>query len=451
MSQKIKYVKIKDFKGIKELEASNLSRFVAVLWDNGAGKSSFIEAIRNAIKLEKWWNDKVRIGEEKWEIVVEFDDFIIRRVIWENWTLKVEHNGELVQRPQSWLDHIFLWTIGDPQKFLDLHNKEKVRYLLETQGKKWEYDKLEENRVVLYDKRTEIHRKLLSKKEEVESIDAPSLDIDDSVSKEYEKLQKELSEVEEYNAKHYETKERISKWLNTLKETNRDVEHIDTNIERKNDKIAELKKQIQEEEDAIKNLKDKRDEKTGEVKKFTSAIRWLEKELEEIPLKDNKSIMERIEEVNKKRDEQAEIRASKKMYDENVKKRDELQRQYDDLNDSVKSYEKKQNDLVSQLWLWYDLKLDDWTMYVKDWKEWIKLDDVNKALQLSIWVDICLRWPNEVKIITVEDANTLDPKTLKELKEKIENHGAQCFLETVYPTWYEEIIIEDWMSLSDKK
>jgi hypothetical protein len=53
MSQKIEYIAVKNFKGIKELEVSNLSRFVAVFGKNGAGKTSFIEAIKSAIKADK--------------------------------------------------------------------------------------------------------------------------------------------------------------------------------------------------------------------------------------------------------------------------------------------------------------------------------------------------------------------------------------------------------------
>ena len=135
MSQKIEYIAVKNFKGIKELEVSNLSRFVAVFGKNGAGKTSFIEAIKSAIKADKWVNSKVRIGEEKGEIEVKFEDFVIKRIVGENGKLIVEHNGELVAKPQAWLDGVFKWTIWDPQKFINLHNKEKIKYLLETQVK----------------------------------------------------------------------------------------------------------------------------------------------------------------------------------------------------------------------------------------------------------------------------------------------------------------------------
>jgi hypothetical protein len=76
-----------------------------------------------------------------------------------------------VSRPQSWLDNLFLGTIGDPNKFLNLHDKEKIKYLLETQGKKLEYDALESQRSPLFEERKDIHRTYLAKKEEVEKTD----------------------------------------------------------------------------------------------------------------------------------------------------------------------------------------------------------------------------------------------------------------------------------------
>lgn len=92
MSQKIEYIAVKNFKGIKELEVSNLSRFVAVFGKNGAGKTSFIEAIKSAIKADRGINSKVRIGENKGEIEVKFEDFVIKRIVGDGGKLIVEHN-----------------------------------------------------------------------------------------------------------------------------------------------------------------------------------------------------------------------------------------------------------------------------------------------------------------------------------------------------------------------
>jgi len=59
---------------------------------------------------------------------------------------------------------------------LNLHNKEKLKYLLETQGMKLDYDVLEEKRSPLFETRKNIHRTYLAKKEEVDKTDTSSFD-----------------------------------------------------------------------------------------------------------------------------------------------------------------------------------------------------------------------------------------------------------------------------------
>jgi hypothetical protein len=99
--------------------------------------------------------------------------------------------------------------------------------------------------------------------------------------------------------------------------------------------------------------------------------------------------------------------------------------------------------LIEDLNIPYKLKVIEGVMNVQEWDKRIPLDEINQAKQLEIWVDICLKWPNEVKIITIENANALDPNTLARVKEKVEEAGAQAFLETVYHVWENEIVIEN--------
>lgn len=172
MSKKITYAKIENYKGIKSLEVDNLSRFVGVFGSNGAGKSSFLEAIKNAIKLEHNWNSKVRYWEENGLIEVHFwDEFKIKRVVGSKGKLEVEIDWASIKRPQEWLDSVFLWSIGDPQKFISLPRSDKTRYILSTYGKEEEYNQLESERQKYFEQRTELWRKTRSKEQEVESVD----------------------------------------------------------------------------------------------------------------------------------------------------------------------------------------------------------------------------------------------------------------------------------------
>ena len=437
MSQKIEYIAVKNFKWIKELEVSNLSRFVAVFGKNGAGKTSFIEAIKSAIKADKWVNSKVRIGEEKGEIEVKFEDFVIKRIVGENGKLIVEHNGELVAKPQAWLDGVFKWTIGDPQKFINLHNKEKIKYLLETQGKKLEYDELEKQREVKFEERTNLHRTYLAKKEEVEKTDTSAFEILENASVDTSDLQNKLKEAETHNSGWHELKARVEKWETVIEQTNAEIKSMIENIESIDRQIEMLQKKKAE---AEKNLTTKQEF----LDNASCQLADLRDKYENFDKIDTTEILAQLETHNQSLAKNAEIKAKKELYTQQVQARNDLQAQWKELDNLVKEIEQKQNDLIKDINLSYQLKLEEGVMYVEVNQNWIPLDELNTAQQLEIGVDICLSWPNEIKIITIENANALDPNTLERVREKIESNQAQCFLETVYSTGYDEITIEDW-------
>lgn len=441
MSQKIEYIAVKNFKGIKELEVSNLSRFVAVFGKNGAGKTSFIEAIKSAIKADKWVNSKVRIGEEKGEIEVKFEDFVIKRIVGENGKLIVEHNGELVAKPQAWLDGVFKWTIGDPQKFINLHNKEKIKYLLETQGKKLEYDELEKQREVKFEERTNLHRTYLAKKEEVDKTDTSAFEVLENAMVDPTALQNQLKEAETHNAGWHELKARVEKWETVIEQTNSEIKAMIENIESIDRQIEALQKRKAE---AEKNLTTKQEF----LDNASCQLADLRDKYENFDKIDTTEILAQLETHNQALAKNAEIKAKKELYNQQVQARNDLQAQWKELDNLVKEIEQKQNDLIKDLNLSYKLKLEEGIMYVEVNQNWIPLDELNTAQQLEIGVDICLSWPNEIKIITIENANALDPNTLERVREKIESNQAQCFLETVYSTWYDEITIEDWTLLT---
>ena len=437
MSQKIEYIAVKNFKGIKELEVSNLSRFVAVFGKNGAGKTSFIEAIKSAIKADRGINSKVRIGEDKGEIEVKFEDFVIKRIVGDGGKLIVEHNGELVKQPQAWLDGVFKWTIGDPQKFINLHNKEKIKYLLETQGKKLEYDALEKEREVKFDERTNLHRTYLAKKEEVEKTDTSAFEVLESASVDTSELQQKLKEAETHNAGWHELKARVEKGDALLEQTNSEIKSIGESIETIDRQIEVLQKKKAEAEKTMT-------EKLEYLDKVACQLADVKTQYESFEKIDTTEILSQLEAHNQSLAKNAEIKAKKELYNQQVQARNELQAQWKELDNMVKAIEEQQNALIKDLNLSYQLKLEEGIMYVYVHENRIPLDELNTAQQLEIGVDICLSWPNEIKIITIENANALDPNTLERVREKIESNQAQCFLETVYSTGYDEIVIEDW-------
>lgn len=434
MSQKITYAKIENFKWIESFEAKDFWRFVAIFWANGVWKTSFLEAIKSAIKLEKGWNSKVRIWEEQWSIEVHFEDFKIKRLIWTKTKLEVEHNGELVNRPQEWLDWVFQWTIGDPNKFLSLHNKEKIKYILETHWKQTEYEKLESERLEKYELRKNIHRTLLAKEEEIKNTNTDWFDSIEEPTESMAQLQEELNQAQLNNAKIV--------WINNeiiLRERG-----IWT-FQKAEEWYYERLKWIDEEVQRLMKEKEKIqwyiESNKKDITRLENEKQVFENNKQELESIDTTPILAKIAEYTKKQENIANIKAKKWLYESQLSKVDEMRIERKQQDEEVKAIEQQQNSLIDWLDVSYKMKLEDWTLYIKEkWKR-IALDEMNTASQIDFAIDVCLSWPNQVKIITIENANSLDPKTMQKVKEKIEEKEWQCFLETVYKTDFETITI----------
>lgn len=447
--QYIKYVRIKDFKGIKELEVDNLSRFVAVFWQNWAGKSSFIEAIQNAIKLTHGGNSKVRFWEDQGEIEIHFEDFSINRIIGSKGKLEVIYQWNKLATPQKYLDDIFQGIIGDPQKFIDLWNKDKVRYILDTQWKTAEYEALETQRSKAFDERTDLRRVALAKENEAKENDVEWIEQPKAIWS-MEDLQKELEDANNHNSNLINLKntkttleQKIQYWENNL-----------NNISQKkienNEKIKQLQQQIQllEEENIMLNNSSTTEQTSIDDSKKSLDV--INKDIEKFVIIDTQEIQNKISERSENNKELANYNAKKEIYQkisqDAIKYRDEWRVK----DEEVKAIEEKQNKLLETINLSYKIRSIDWQILVSQKEqERIPLDELNTATQLDIWIELCLSSPNKIKIITIENANSLDPLALAKIKAKIEENEAQCFLETVYKTWYESITIQDWELLTE--
>lgn len=444
--QKIIYANIENFKWIKKLSVDNLSRFVAIFGNNWAWKTSFLDAIKNAIKLERWWNSKVRIWEDKWIIEVHFDDFKIKRIIWEWWKLEVEHNGELVSKPQAWLDEIFMWSINDPQKFIQLHNKEKIKYILETQWKISEYDTLESVRSKLFQERADVHKTVLAKEEEVRSqtIEKEKIAIEWIEQTDMTQLQEKLQSINDHNNKLNQLENDNKNNLQLMSSINSSINSLQFRREESNKYIEELKQKILDEESKLKTIDNDISSKTNELEELKKTWDNIQQQIDWFEVIDDSEIKNQLSKYSENQQLLANYNAKADILTKNAEIAIKLRDERKDLDNEVKSIEEKQNKLIEWINLSYKLKLEEWVMYVlQDWT-YIALDELNTATQLDIWIDICLSGQNKIKILTIENANALDPNTMEKIKNKIEEKEAQCFLETVYKTWYESITIQNW-------
>lgn len=301
-----------------------------------------------------------------------------------------------------------------------------------------EFDAIEQLRSKISEQRKDLHRTVLAKEEEVKQFDTSSFEnIEEWDAIDATTLNKELKNAEEHNKKFYTYKEEYTKSFDAHEKARKREQDNQKSIDELDAQIAELQQQRAQKVALVWDMAVDTQKCKEEMEKSKEAF----DSFTEI---DTSEIRAKLTQVSENQQRIADLRAKKNVYENNKKKSIELRAEWKWLDTQVKKLEQEQNELISWINLSYPMEISEWVMYVKIWEDWIPLDDLNTAMQLEIWTDICLNGPNAIKIITIENANAFDPNTMEKIKEKIEASGAQCFLETVYQTWYEEIEIKDW-------
>ena len=126
--------------GLRKIKAAHLEfdgkHLIQVRGENGAGKSTVLDAIKYLLKGTKEVPaEAVTHGERRAEIVGRIDQYIVKRTITPDGksTLAVEGEGGKVAKPQDFLDTIS-GQFMDPQWFAGLPSKEKRSVVMQYLG-----------------------------------------------------------------------------------------------------------------------------------------------------------------------------------------------------------------------------------------------------------------------------------------------------------------------------
>lgn len=136
---KITKVKIVNLFGLKELEFNGGS--VELIGKKGAGKTSFIDAIRIALSNQTDREQPIYFNEEMGMVLIETDTglSIERKIRSEKSdSVKVKDNGELISSPAKFLNTIFTPLQLDPIKFVSMSIQEKNRAILNLISFDWD-------------------------------------------------------------------------------------------------------------------------------------------------------------------------------------------------------------------------------------------------------------------------------------------------------------------------
>lgn len=160
---KMKNVKIKNFKGIKLVDVSTETNMIYIYGQNGAGKSSFCDAIMTALSGKDGAIIRpIRDGEQNASIEIELDGYIVKQSFSQTKApmLTVTPSGKAVsiKSPRSWLNSHIGNLKFDPSEFSKMDEGKQRELLMELAN-----IDLTENDIKikeLYDERTIIGREL---------------------------------------------------------------------------------------------------------------------------------------------------------------------------------------------------------------------------------------------------------------------------------------------------
>jgi DNA repair ATPase RecN len=258
-SQRIRRLQVSNIKGIKNIEIFPEPNLNEISGRYGQGKSSLIDAIMYALSGRSLPDKPVRIGEKEGVIVVETDDFIIKKKLREEGNPYLLIEGKKGGKfKQGDLDRIWGEFTFDPFKFAEMKLEDQIRTLLELAGKDFgksvkdidsEIESKEQERLFAGRRLKEIGEVNLPPK--VEAVDVES-------------LLKEQKEIFAFNSKQRNT-------ANLLKENQTRAQSISAERDRLTEKIKEYDKILENLTETAKAFNPLLEKSTEEIDEKLSA------------------------------------------------------------------------------------------------------------------------------------------------------------------------------------
>jgi hypothetical protein len=132
MDLKITKISVKDYLGIAFWKADKLGKLNRITGGNEVGKSSLLEAIKEAFKSSGNDPGLIRIGEDKAEILICLNSGIEiqRKISMAGNTVKVTKEGQPLDSPQAFLNELIGGFPFNPIAFMMAKKKQRREILL---------------------------------------------------------------------------------------------------------------------------------------------------------------------------------------------------------------------------------------------------------------------------------------------------------------------------------
>jgi len=407
-SYKIIRLTASNVKRLEAVEIEPTGNVVVIGGNNGAGKSSVLDAILYGLVGKKAMPAMpLREGSEKSEIEIDLGEFKIIRTIRENKTQSVKivtPEGAGFTSPQAKLDAIVSELSFDPVQFMNSPTKSQAVTLKSILN--LDFTDLDRKRDSLFSERTEMNRDAKRCKGTLESM---SFDkalgterID--VSALLDKQDRAMNVHEQYNIRKREL-ENCEQLFNSLQK---------------------------EKEELLKRLSEL-DEATNKAK---SSLQNLKAGLGDITHQNMESIREEIREAQQKN----------QVISDNIR--------YKAVEDEMEVHENKSESLTTEIQKIDNQKSEamqnasfpvDGLSFSDDGVEYkgFPLDQASSAEQLRICAAIGVALNPQLRFITIRDGSLLDENSMKVISEFAEENDVQVWIERVGEGDAGAIIIEE--------
>ena len=428
----IKKMSIKNFKKISFMDFEPTGNVVQVHGKNAQGKSSLLDAIASAFGGAKKLGDSpVKEGEVDAEIIIERDDMkIIRRVKKTedgiNTQLEVyDKTGNLVRRPQEFLDKALGNALLDPTEFVNMTPKERMETLQVALGLADKFNEIAIERGRCYNERRERGREEIIYQGQLKDYaDLPERAVDEKQNQaDIDFTMAEIKKIDElYDRQANETELRRKEEEDAL-EKRRIYER--TRNER-NGIEGRIEKLTMELERAHKEIKSKREDEniardemelaeSKRVQGFTvpSGVAAKHRALKE----DLKKYI-----LNTKESERIAMRAKL------LREQKDLLSKIDELTGKIRGLDENKKELLRATKFPIDgMAFGDEDIEING----IPFSSSSTAEKILMSVVINSEIKDGVKIMRIPDGSALDDGSMEKLKEIADKKDIQFFVETV--------------------
>jgi len=296
----IHLLRVENLKGVKFLEIEPEDNIIVIAGNNGAGKTSALDAISWGMSGGDNIEAKIPIreGENEARVVIELDEIIVKR-IWneksKNGYLTVTNKeGIKFDSPQTMLNKLIGKISFDPLAFSRMKEKEQRELLLDLLNIKEQLLELDSKKLLAYEERTIINRKVKELEIQIKNAPLPREELPDkeiSLSELSAKLKNSVDNnniMDRLNSDIFNKKERVIELQEEIKKLEWEIGDNDLKIrDMKEINISEIEKEIAKAESINNEIRQREEylelsnqlkDVVGKSDKKTAVIESVEKE-----------------------------------------------------------------------------------------------------------------------------------------------------------------------------